>query len=294
MKLFFLHVPKCAGTTFKDVLYANYKTRKTAWIDGKFHEESTKKLISLPRGVRNNYKCIMGHFKYGLHTHFEGDFSYSTMLRDPIERVISLYYHIKRAEFHIVKENYDFRKISLLDFVLSDMSPEIDNCQTVYISGLATNETSALETAKNNLINHFPIVGTSENLRFSTALFLNYYQLKTPKFLPSRNVGVRPKKERIENFEEIETIIRSRNALDLELYKFANEELEKKIISEKEHIAKYVNELELAEDRGRCQKDLTQRIKRSAHVRKQHFMNRISPKESYNKHGLKHSFTIYN
>jgi len=86
----FLHLPKTAGSSLRDHIKANLN-------HGFMHysKESWKALIR-SKDMRS-YDFFAGHFNYGFHKLLEKrrvcDMRQITMLRNPIERVISAYYY---------------------------------------------------------------------------------------------------------------------------------------------------------------------------------------------------------
>ena len=47
---------------------------------------------------RKALRMVMGHFAFGLHDMIDGSKTYLTILRDPVERILSLYFHARNEE----------------------------------------------------------------------------------------------------------------------------------------------------------------------------------------------------
>ena len=116
----FLHIPKCAGTSFIGLL--------RRWYGPTYHhphQDETRDIL-LPR-VRvklenGNWdpkvKCIHGHFDrgrgYGLPEHYPEIDQYFTIMRDPFDMVVSMYFFVKgrsqRGEYRYRGKVIDIRE----------------------------------------------------------------------------------------------------------------------------------------------------------------------------------------
>ncbi len=117
----FTHVPKCAGTSFVRVL--------RRWFGPTYHKlnQDERRDILLPRVEtrdengqwRHNVKCIHGHFNhgrgYGLPYYYPEVTQYFTMLRDPFDLVVSMYFFVKgrssEGRFWFRGEQVDFSRL---------------------------------------------------------------------------------------------------------------------------------------------------------------------------------------
>ncbi len=85
--LYFLHIPKTAGTSFISILDSHY--------DNNYHKiyvpYDWKQLSQNIPADFSSYNLLRGHFGYGIHRLLSKKPIYLTMLRDPFETVISLY-----------------------------------------------------------------------------------------------------------------------------------------------------------------------------------------------------------
>jgi len=121
--LYFLHIPKTAGTTLISVLDLYYPQQEICparlW-----HE-----IIQIPRQDLTKYRLFRGHFYYALSKYLQRDLIHITLLRDPIERTISHFEHIRRESGH-----YLHKKVLTQDLAAFATDPEtrpmIENFQT--------------------------------------------------------------------------------------------------------------------------------------------------------------------
>ncbi len=56
--------------------------------------QSITQLKNMPEEKRNKIRCLKGHMPFGLHKYLLNSSVYLTVLREPIERVISHYYFV--------------------------------------------------------------------------------------------------------------------------------------------------------------------------------------------------------
>ncbi|MDQ0859692.1 sulfotransferase family 2 domain-containing protein [Bacillus sp. V2I10] len=194
--LIFMHIPKTGGTTLHYFLKNQYN---------------------------ENVQCYQRKTGFGLHRHFSKPCIYITMMRDPVERIISLYYYIRRNENH--RWHSKVKELSLDQFITNkEFEHENVNLQTRYF---CDGQTPNLEQAKKNLYNHFSIVGITELFDDSLSLMKHELGWKSVQY-QKRNVTKNRKLKSDFPTKTIDKIIQN-NTLDLELYKYAKNILKDKI-----------------------------------------------------------------
>gem|GEM_PF-919515 len=241
--LIFSHIPKTAGTSLRNILSNNYKNSEIFNCYGDNPErKSTKQLVEelsqlLAQEKQPQIKVIAGHMGYGVHQLIPPyPVKHMTVLREPTERVISYYSHVKR---HFKNGLGDVaRRVSIKEFIESRLSIEVDNWQTRYLSGrgwqkytlgigenIAYGECSQemLEQAKSNLSKYYTF-GIQEKFPESLELFGKTFAWQV------ENIVVNKSTEKIqakELDEGTKSCIQAHNQMDIQLYQYALELFEK-------------------------------------------------------------------
>lgn len=127
--LIWLHIPKTAGTTVMTVLEREYGSRFLRLAN----RGGWRRFGSLPERSRRRYRCIMGHMPWGLDAEIPGPAIYATMLREPVDRVVSLWRYIRTKENHA--HYSEARDRSLMEFVLARTIADVDNGMVRFLSG---------------------------------------------------------------------------------------------------------------------------------------------------------------
>jgi hypothetical protein len=232
----FLHIPKAGGTTLGEYIYNQCRApgehdegllnAGVLFVPYGFFKEPELRVPEniLPTLGRGDLRAVIGHFWFGLHEHVPGPSTYVTLLRDPVERVISLYHYLRLDE-----------RMSLDEFAASPPFREADNDQVRRIAGvdpeIGACTPAMLEAAKENLRRHFAVVGVVE--RFEETLVLLNRRLGWTKEVASWPRNVNPARRPTASLSP-STIdaIRARNALDGELHRFAREWMDDAIAAE--------------------------------------------------------------
>ena len=226
--LIFLHIPKAAGTTLHQVLEWQYPRRSIFTVDGAHVQESIQELKNLPEFKRARLRCVKGHLPFGLHHHLPRPATYITVLRDPIDRIISHYYFVLQTPKHYLYRNIVSQKMTLEQYVRSGLSPELDNGQVRFlcgnprvdaVSGRDPVSREDLLSAKKNLKECFIGVGLSERFDETVLMFSKLLDWKHVYYAKENVTGKRSSKPTIS--KSVIQAIEENNDLDMELYKYA-------------------------------------------------------------------------
>lgn len=95
-----LHVPKCAGSSFRKVLEQWYGRRLISHYERKDRLPGRRNLERGLFGRRRTGVCVHGHFNsrrgYGVRDYYPQADQFITILRDPFELHVSDYFYVKK------------------------------------------------------------------------------------------------------------------------------------------------------------------------------------------------------
>ncbi|MEC4986425.1 MAG: sulfotransferase family 2 domain-containing protein [Oscillatoria sp. PMC 1068.18] len=238
-KLIFLHIPKAAGTTLSQILSRQYDSEEIFKLQPNPYQRIAY-FQSLSEAEKNKFIYFQGHISFGFHEYLPEPYSYITMIRNPIERVISNYYYLLSRPSHFLHEEVTSEKMSLLKFATCGKFVGMDNGQTRRIAGAKFENTPGtlevefgkcttelLTKAQENLIKYFPVVGVAERFDESVVLMQQAFGWKNCYYVTANITKNRPRVREI-SAETIEAI-KENNQLDLQLYDFSKKLLQEKI-----------------------------------------------------------------
>lgn len=183
-KLLFVHIPKCAGQSVLSAINHNIldKRKDKSLYIGNPQEEEAFGTISSEE--TSKYKFIGGHvpfpkFKNKIGEELISDFFIFTIVRDPVDRAISLYNYILNTPIHFAYEQVS--NLSFEEFLLSKYY--FKNHQSFLIGGQ-----DDWKLASEIIKTEFDFAVTVSNIDKLIAEICNYFEV--PIIKPTRkNVG---------------------------------------------------------------------------------------------------------
>ncbi len=244
--LIFLHIGKASGATLHEILKNQYPDRAqyfTAGANDSLANDTFDKLTDREKGELG---VVRGHVNYGMHRLLRQPSAYITMLRDPVDRIVSHYYYLKKEERHYLHRNCVEENWTLKDFILkttdndngqmralagiADVYSFLDNSGPVVPFGACTE--AHLDLAKKNL-DKFLVVGLTE--RFDESVILMKRALGwdlSPLYIKQNVTADRCYIQELPS--GVIDLIRRHNSFDLELYLYAKDLFEKQVKSQDE------------------------------------------------------------
>ena len=230
----FLHIPKAAGMTLSRIIERQHRPTSIFTISGIRAGISIDDFKKLPEARRRKIKALKGHMWFGLHEFLPQPSTYMTMLRDPVDRIVSHYYFaLRRESQHYLYRSIMSKHMTLADYASSEMSPELSNGQTRLLSGVENlNKLTGfepctpemLERAKKNLKEHFSVVGLSERFDETLIILRKVFGWKNIYYNQRNVTRKRPRKEDVS--EDALSKIRKHNELDIELFEYGKKMFE--------------------------------------------------------------------
>lgn len=235
MGIFFMHIPKTAGTSITAVLEDNMSV-----VDS-----------MIMKKIRNSYynncidysllkaaKVVAGHIPMSVASLMSGPARKIVFLRDPVDLSISTFNYMKKLGE--IDQSED-----LVDFVTSPRGECIKNIQTKWLSSSFLPNTpthresmpfefgrsvekmsfviddAVLKEAVKNL-DDFEFVGIFEQMERSITLMCERFDFKRGPNSIALNVGVYSKTHN----EQLTALLKDENRFDMELYRFGKEKFE--------------------------------------------------------------------
>lgn len=235
----FIHIPKTAGTTLRSIIEDNFPADQSYFLYiGNALHPGMEEFSALTEEEKRKIKIFSGHFHFGFHQHLPQPCKYITVLREPVERTISLYHHLLQAEnarhdqsVAEIQERMRRENLSLEGFVTSGITLDTDNAQTRILSGESPEfgqcGQATLDKAKQNLREHIAVAGLTERFDESVMLIHKVLGWPVPLYV-KKNVSGRKSKREDAPPGTLE-VIRRFNALDMELYRYAQGLLDERI-----------------------------------------------------------------
>lgn len=225
--LIYLHLPKTAGQTLKSILYRYYSPSERFFFEG---HQTVPAFAALSESERVRLRLVSGHMLYGVHTFLSQSYEYMAVLRNPLERVISYYYYVKRTPEHQHYKEVMTRELSLEEFVTGGLTVEMKNDQTRRLAGFHGHDVpfgactqELLDQAKQNL-ESISLIGVSDRFDEFLVVLGKHFGWKR-LYYESKNVTPRRPLAGQLSATTIDAII-DLNHLDLELYSHASKRVD--------------------------------------------------------------------
>ena len=170
---------------------------KVFHIDGTRYEASMTEFLNLPAEERNRFQLVKGHQFFGVHRHLAGHPKYFTILRDPLDRLVSLYNYCRIAPEITFRNEILDKKLDFYEFVKSGLSRTADNGMVRFVSGIGWDQVpyghctdEMLQMAIGNIREHFVLAGLTEEFEDTFLLLKTILKLKGFPFVTaSRNIS---------------------------------------------------------------------------------------------------------
>jgi hypothetical protein len=216
--VFFLHVPKTAGTSLRRVFEHHYPPPGLVLLYPPFDDVDLERVRV---ELRSGGKVVYGHLTFAIREALGVPGKFVTLLRHPVERVASYFRHNlghANSEHHEVAQS----GITLAEFVDRRITHETNNHMTRILAGHPgrdpLDDDRVLERALHNLENEFLFAGLAERFDESLHIMGDRLGWTTPFPEPIPRLNLSPVHSPAEPDPTARDIILRHNRLDLALY----------------------------------------------------------------------------
>lgn len=214
------HIQKTAGTTLGRILNKNYTLEVTHGF--KRGLKDVAEFAERPQAERDSYDYLRGHINFGLHDLLSRPATYVTLLRHPVDRVLSFYHHVLRTPDHYLYRTGFTADVSLRELLEQRGCIELDNFQVRALNRDADArprfgevDEAMLASARANL-DQFDAVGLTERFDEFAGLVERRYGWWVGSYTSARVAPGRPAADDLDG--ETRRAIERQNELDLALY----------------------------------------------------------------------------
>jgi hypothetical protein len=232
--IIFAHIPKAAGTTLHRIIEQQYHRQDiySIYPTPRNPEGGFSQFVNLPPEQRAQIRIMKGHLLFGLHAYLPGPFTYFTLLREPIDRVISFYYYVRQNAQHYLHQHVLAQNMSLRQYIESQATTANDNFQVRMLAGaqgIAFGQCTRgmLDEAKFNLQEYFSVAGLSEHFDATLLMLKHAFQWRSVYYV-RQNVNVRRPALATVPPDTLD-LIREQNWLDIELYQYVKQLFEDRL-----------------------------------------------------------------
>lgn len=216
-KILFDHLPKCGGSSLAEYLEAHYPRRLIFTIDGRNFAASAGSFKALSRPQRHRYDLVKGHLAHELLDYVHPECLKVTVLREPVDRIVSHYYFAKSDAQHYLNSRILESDLSLEEYATSDLSDELRNWYTTHFSGLTVAEAEqspeqTVAAAVDVVLQRYDIIGFLDEFDSFTstlkdqAMFRHEYQNKRINVTPNRPSLENIPRSTLDRIEEVNNL----------------------------------------------------------------------------------------
>lgn len=219
----YIHIPKSGGSTLRSILSQNYAPDRALELNGILGEQKCREFSESYARIQPD--LVYGHHPFGVHDLLRRPWLYFTLLRNPIDRLVSEYYYAFQYDEHRFAEEIRSGQLTLEKFVMLDHW-FTSNRLVTFVSGLREIDPhQILETAKLNLRERFASFGIMEQFDDSVLIMASELGWDRPLYV-KRNVT---KRQPHDIGRDLRARIEKMLETDMELYEYGRSLFRKRL-----------------------------------------------------------------
>jgi len=247
-RLIFLHIPKTAGSTLKKILVRNYRYAHSLFG----YEFASHREIFLRRFWDGSQKRLyLDHARWAeLGEERVGAARVLTMLRDPVERAVSMYVYCRTHADNPLHKVITGQGMSLEAFIMSPHFARRANFQTAFLASAGASD--PLASAKANLARDNVVFGVTERFDESVLLFAKVLGLGNVHYSRENVSARRPSSAALP--ESVRERIVGLGQGDMALYAWALDEFTRRLAAQGEAFDAEINSFRRENERLEARK----------------------------------------
>lgn len=220
--ILFDHLPKCGGTSINMYLTNHYPSRLVYKLSGSNPKKTVDNFLKLTQSDRWQKRLISGHLAHEIQGYAHPKTMAITVFREPIDRIVSHYFYVKRHKNHYLHEKIEKDNILLREYCSLNLSPELSNWYVTHFTGLTSSEIEkepekSIHLAFETILKMYDLIGFQDDMQCFTKSLSK--KLSIPAFPKTKSMNKTANRLKIEDLDDdARTEIAKRNALDLKLY----------------------------------------------------------------------------
>lgn len=191
----FMHIPKTAGTAFREAIAANFLPHEIAYLYPGPPGFLVPDLRALPLEQRRTFRVVIGHYQFGMHWALPQPSEYITIVREPVARVLSQYRFLRQAQPHLFAPGQGKLR-TFEDLLEKHLTTDFDNTLVRCFSGVDERDyppgkltQEIYNQAVHNLRSSFCFVGHQEESSQAYQWLREHYHWHAAHTLSSVNRG---------------------------------------------------------------------------------------------------------
>jgi hypothetical protein len=190
-----MHIPKTAGTAFRDAIATNFLLSEIAYLYPNAPGLLVKDLRELWLEKLRGLRLVIGHFQFGVHEFLPQESEYITIVREPGARILSQYRYLLQTDPEMA-QGHNGKTMGVAEFLEKRLTANFDNMMVRQFSGVGecdlpagTVTDAVFERAVTNLRSKFRFVGHQESSSQAYEWLREHYAWHKTEHLQEANRG---------------------------------------------------------------------------------------------------------